>query len=56
MTWQERIVNERHKRSVDHIKKYQAVEKINNQLKEEDSKDGKVDGDGDRNTESDDDP
>lgn len=55
MTWQERVVYERRKRSVDHINKYCEVEKVNNQLKE-DSRDGKVDGDRKRDSQGSDDP
>lgn len=55
MTWQERIVHERRKRSVAHINKYREVETVNNQLKE-DSKDGKVDGDRERDSKGSDDP
>lgn len=55
MEWQDRVVSERRRRSVEHIKKYREVEKVNNQLKE-DSKYGKVDGDRDRDTKGADDP
>ena len=55
MTWQERIVHERRKRSVEHIKKYREVEEFNHQLKEEECN-GKVDGDGQRDSQRSDDP